>query len=117
MPTSRSHESTLILASASPRRQELLREWGFEFTVHPSDIDESAAQSTLRLLPEELAAHLAMAKAQHVAQRFPTDVVLGADTVVAFGDLAIGKAANAEEARRILLLLEGTTQIVITGVV
>ena len=103
----------LVLASASPRRQQLLREAGYEFAVFPANIDED---DYLNLLPIELARHLSFEKAKAVAARFPVDVVLAADTVVAFGDRSMGKPEDAEEARRMLTLLAGTTQIVITGV-
>lgn len=104
---------TLILASASPRRQQLLRELGYTFEVHPPDIDEDAFPD---MPPTDLARHLALAKAEAVASRFPDAVVLGADTVVAFGDQVLGKPKDAEDARRMLALLSGTTQIVITGI-
>ncbi|MFI5380189.1 MAG: Maf family protein [Tepidisphaerales bacterium] len=103
----------LILASASPRRQQLLREWGFDFIVQPAGVDEESAG--LGLLPAELARRLALSKAQKVAADFPTDIVLGADTVVAFGDRALSKPVDADDARRMLSLLAGTTHIVITG--
>ncbi len=104
----------LVLASASPRRQELLREAGFEFDVCPADIDEEAYPAGL--LPADIAAQLAMEKARVVAQGMPDRLVLGADTVVAFGDLPLGKPADAYAARHMLALLAGTTHIVITGI-
>ena len=104
----------LILASASPRRQLLLREAGYAFIVHPADIDEDSYPA--HLLPANLAQFLAIAKASAVAGQFADDLVLGADTVVAFGDRPLGKPADAGEARRMLTLLSGTTHIVITGV-
>lgn len=106
--------SRLILASASPRRQSLLREAGYVFDVHPADIDESAHPPNLR--PPELAKHLAMAKAQAIAQHHPEDVVLAADTIVTFGEQVLGKPADPDHARRMLRLLSGTTHLVITGV-
>lgn len=107
----------LILASASPRRQCLLREARFEFIVSPADLDESALASTARLSSDRLPAHLAQAKAQAVAPKFPNDVILAADTIVALDNQVLGKAADAEDARRILSLLSGSTHRVITGVV
>ena len=104
----------LILASASPRRQQLLREAGYEFTVHPADVDEGAYPP--KIMPSDLAEALAIRKAQSVAKQFPDDVVLGADTVVAFGDMILGKPKDADHARAMLALLSGTTHIVITGV-
>ena len=106
-------QKRLVLASASPRRQQLLREAGYEFAVFPANIDEEIYPS---LLPIELARHLSFEKAKAVAARFPHDVVLAADTVVAFGDRALSKPEDAEDARRMLTLLSGTTHIVITGV-
>jgi septum formation protein len=104
----------LILASASPRRQQLLREAGYDFTVDPADIDEEDYPRDM--LPADLAEYLASKKAQAVAKRHPADVILGADTVVAFGDLVLGKPQDAEHARDMLRLLAGTTHVVITGV-
>jgi septum formation protein len=105
----------LILASASPRRQSLLAEAGYAFTVEPADVNE--ADYPTALLPSGVAEHLAHSKALAVAERHLDDVVvLGADTVVAFGDMMLGKAVDAEDARRILTLLAGTTHLVITGI-
>jgi septum formation protein len=104
----------LILASGSPRRQELLREAGYGFLVSPADIDESVYPPGSS--PAEIAEHLALAKARAVAERFPDDVVLAADTVVALGTDALGKPMDAADARRLLALLGGTAHEVITGV-
>lgn len=103
----------LILASSSPRRQHLLRQARFEFEIDPADIDESNVPQNL--LPSDLAIHLARAKADIVAARHPDDVVLAADTIIAFGDRIIGKPKDATEARQILELLAGTTHIAVTG--
>lgn len=104
----------LILASASPRRRNLLEEAGYRFEVHPADIDEE--NYPVNLLPGELALRLAREKAAAVARQYPDAVVLAADTVVAFGDMILGKPRDAEHARQMLTLLAGTTHIVITGV-
>jgi septum formation protein len=104
----------LILASASPRRRELLREAGYDFEVHPADIDEDDYPSST--LPGDLAQGLAMLKAQAVVERFPADVILAADTVVAFGDIPLGKPENETQAVEMIQLLSGTTHVVITGV-
>ena len=104
----------LILASASPRRQSLLRDAGYQFDVDPAEIDEEAAYP-LGMLPSKVAVHLAEAKARAVAARHADAVVLAADTVVAFGDLLLGKPVDAAHATQMLQLLSGTTHIVITG--
>lgn len=107
----------LILASASPRRESLLREAGYELTVYPADIDEAALTGGSNLSADDLPVHLAHAKAAAIAGKFPGDVILAADTIVAVNSHILGKAADADEARRILSLLSGSTHRVITGVV
>ena len=104
----------LILASASPRRQQLLREAGYRFLICPAEIDES--EYPPRLAPDELAEHLARRKAEVVSQRSPDDVVLAADTVVAYGNHLLGKPSDPADARRMLGLLSGTIHEVISGV-
>lgn len=104
----------LVLASASPRRQSLLSEAGYDFLVDPADIDESATPADQP--PTAIACLLAQAKAQAVAVRHPDAVVLGADTVVAVGPVILGKPTDRADARRILCTLSGTTHQVITGV-
>jgi septum formation protein len=103
----------LILASASPRRQELLRNAGISFTVQAADIDETplAGES-----PRECAERLARGKALAVFQSHPRDYVLGADTIVVVDDANLGKPRDAEDAARMLRLLSGRTHVVITGV-
>jgi septum formation protein len=103
-----------ILASASPRRQELLRSAGYDFDVVASNVDEAAYPTGM--LPGALAVYLSEAKAKSVASMHPDCVILAADTVVAFGDVPLGKPTDENDARRMLLLLSGTTHIVITGV-
>jgi septum formation protein len=109
-----SSSSRLILASASPQRQHLLREAGYEFDVEPAHVDEDHYPAGT--LPSALALFLARLKAQTIADRVADRVVLGADTVVAFGDRILGKPEDAAHAREMLELLSGTTHIVITGV-
>lgn len=104
----------LILASASPRRQSLLREAGYEFVIHPANIDEEKYPAGLT--PEGLAVYLAEAKAKAVGGIYPGDVTLGSDTVVALGDKLLGKPTDAKDARKMLGTLSGTTHRVITGV-
>jgi septum formation protein len=103
----------LVLASASPRRQELLRNAGIPFTVQPADIDEAPlAGESPRLCAERLAREKAIA----VFQRQPTQVVLGADTIVVVDNAILGKPRDHDDAARMLRLLSGRTHEVITGV-
>jgi nucleoside triphosphate pyrophosphatase len=104
-----------ILASASPRRQGLLAEAGYEFTIQPAQIDEKSI--ALNLSPSEAVDRVARAKGQVVSRQFPDSVVLAADTIVSFGERILGKPADAGEARAMLTLLASTTHIVITAVV
>lgn len=104
----------LILASTSPRRQQLLAEAGYTFIVFPADVDESNVPPNIR--PGDLAEYLARVKAEAVAPRFRDDVVLAADTVVAYADTVLGKPRDAADARRMLCLLSGTVHSVITGI-
>jgi len=103
-----------ILASASPRRQELLRQAGYVFDIVPADLDEAALSKDLG--PSDTARTLALAKAEAIAPKFPDELVLAADTIVSFGEMVLGKAADANDARKMLRLLAGTTHLVITGV-
>jgi septum formation protein len=104
----------LVLASRSPRRQELLREAGYEFEVDPADVDEEDYPP--EVMPADLAVRLARMKAFAIARKRPADVVLAADTIVAFGDRILGKPLDAAHAAEMLRLLSGTTHIVITAV-
>lgn len=105
----------LILASASPRRAALLEEAGFRFEIVPSTVDEDALTPTLD--SHELPAALAVAKGEDVAARSPRGVVvLAADTVVYTQvDQILGKPADRDDARRMLALLGGSIQRVVTG--
>ena len=103
----------LVLASASPRRQELLRNAGIAFAVQPAHIPEDP-------LPGEdakaCAERLAREKARAVAQKRPHDTVLGADTVVVIENQILGKPTDATDATRMLRMLSGREHQVITGV-
>lgn len=87
---------------------------GYTFDTEPADVDEDNFPAMI--LPSELARKLAEAKASTIALRNPSDVIVGSDTVVAFGDEILGKPKDETDARRMLQLLSGTTHIVITGV-
>jgi septum formation protein len=104
----------LVLASASPRRLELLRQVGIEpDRVDPADIDETPQRDET---PRRLVARLAIGKAQAVAARHPEAHVLAADTIVAVGRRILGKPEDEADARRMLTLLSGRPHKVLTGV-
>jgi septum formation protein len=104
----------LVLASASPRRVELLALVGIvPDRIDPADIDETPLKDET---PPRLAARLAVDKARLVAARAPDAVVLAADTVVAVGRRLLEKAADEVEATRFLKLLSGRNHRVLTGV-
>src|SRR4051794_11789147 len=103
----------LILASASPRRAELLRSAGIPFTVDVADIAEDAKEGES---PVHHAERLAQEKAEVVAKRNPGKVVLGADTIVVVDDEIMGKPRDAADAVRMLSQLSGRSHEVITGV-
>ena len=109
------HPAAIILASASPRRRQLLAEAGYKFTVVQPDIDESAFPAK-GISACEYAKRLALAKAKNVAQTHPGSLVIGADTVVDFKGRIIGKPADAKEARQITKKLFSAPHKVITGV-
>ena len=117
----------IILASASPRRRELLAQIGLDFEVRVSQVEEKVTQTNAPLVVEELS----MQKAEAVLALVEIDkkteptmpetageavLVIGADTVVAVGDRILGKPAGAEEAAKMLSLLSGNTHEVYTGV-
>lgn len=104
----------LVLASASPRRLELLAQVGVvPDRVDPADVDETPEKAET---PPRLAERLARSKARVVADRAPDAVVLAADTVVAVGRRLLEKPADAAEAERFLRLLSGRNHRVFTGV-
>ena len=103
----------LILASASPRRAELLRSLGLQFDIIPTGVaerDEHPASF------QDLAIHNAQAKASDVAARYPDALVLGADTIVVPGGEVFGKPRDFDDARRMLRSLSGRDHAVITAV-
>ena len=108
-PTSR---PSLILASGSPRRRELLARLGVEFTVSVADVTEYEEPTAE---PRSLVAHNAALKADWVARRNPGAVVLGADTTVSLGDCVLNKPVDLDHAREMLGRLAGRTHTVYTG--
>jgi len=112
----RARAAPLVLASASPRRRQLLAEAGVRFEVQPADIPERRAPAEP---PADYAARLALAKARAVAQRLgplPARLVLGADTIVVLGEDVLGKPDDREHAVALLERLAGRTHRVITAV-
>ena len=104
--------SSLIMASGSPRRRELLSRVGFEFDVEAADVDESVVEGET---PGDYVTRLALAKASAVAARHPGAFVIGADTTVTVDGHILGKVADANAARFMLTQLVGRTHQVITG--
>ena len=114
MKPSVSERPPLILASASPRRLELLAQAGIEpDAVEPADIDESPLSAEI---PRLTASRLAAAKAVVVAARHPGAFVIAADTIVAVGRRILGKPASVEDATAMFDLLSGRNHRVFTGV-
>jgi septum formation protein len=106
----------LVLASASPRRRDLLQQAGLSFEVMPADIPEELREGEApRALVERLAAVKAAAVRSRLPER-PRRLVLGSDTVVVLGDEILGKPRDAEDAVAMLLRLSGRTHRVWTGV-
>jgi septum formation protein len=103
----------LVLASASPRRQELLRNAGISFALQPADVDETPLPGESA---RDCAERLAREKSLAVWQTRRHDVVLGADTVVVVDGTILGKPTDARDAARMLRLLSGRVHQVITGV-
>jgi septum formation protein len=107
------HSALLILASASPRRRELLGQLGLPFEVHVADVTEHEDPDTD---PKVMVAHNAALKADWVSLRHPDAIVLGADTTVFLDGKAINKPRDLNEARAMLRLLSGRQHTVFTGV-
>ncbi|MDT0582252.1 MULTISPECIES: Maf family protein [Alteromonadaceae] len=103
----------VILASASPRRKELLQHLIPHFDIISADVDETPLADES---PERLVARLAEAKATKVATHHPDKLVIGADTIVTFGDQIFGKPENQNDSIRMLSMLSSQTHQVITAV-
>ena len=103
----------LILASASPRRAELLKQLNLEFQIVPGTIAETFDE---QLSPLELCQLNAHRKARVIAKKYPDALILGADTLVFLEGKIMGKPADIAEARRMLGRLQGRTHQVVTGV-
>jgi septum formation protein len=104
---------SFILASASPRRRELLAAAGFSFDIDPVDVDESLVPGES---PGTFVVRVALLKARTASQRHPSRLVVAADTAVVVDDEVFGKPADAADARRMLGRLSGRSHDVLTGV-
>lgn len=102
----------IILASASPRRKDLLKQIGINFEIDPSNYQE---EKNLNLEPHELAKYLSLQKAKDVALRHKNSIIIAADTFVVFEGKIIGKPDSKEEARERLKEMNGKPHSVITG--
>ncbi|MGM7720959.1 nucleoside triphosphate pyrophosphatase [uncultured Metabacillus sp.] len=105
--------SSLILASASPRRKELLELLQIPFKIIVSEVDEILDES---LHPAEMVQSLAMQKAASVAKHNKHSYVIGSDTLVVYGERMLGKPSSKREAIELLQMLSGKTHEVYTGV-
>ena len=103
---------TIILASRSPRRAQLLRQIGVAFETSVCDIDELFDPA---MSPVENARALSYMKAADVASRYRRGIVLGSDTIVVLDGMLLGKPVSEEDARRMLRTLSGRTHTVVTG--
>jgi septum formation protein len=106
-------QATLILASSSPRRRELLQTLGLTFSVITSEVDETTSPE---LTPAEVVEQLALRKAGAVAEKVSGGVVLGADTIVVLDGHILGKPADEPDAYRMLSALQGREHTVYSGV-
>ena len=104
--------NTVILASASPRRKELLGLITEEFKIIPSGVEEAVPDG---IPPEEQPEFLARLKAEDIAKKYPQDIVIGADTSVIIDDCVLGKPGGSKQAKDMLKMLSGRTHKVVTG--
>jgi septum formation protein len=103
---------TIILASASPRRKELLEKIGLRFEVEPSNYEEDMPSA---LEPHEFAQKISLEKAKVVASKHKNAIVIAADTFIIFGSQILGKPHTEKEARKMLETISGKSHSVITG--
>ena len=106
-------QENLLLASASPRRAQILEMLGFEFTVVPTDVEEGASPGET---PRQHAIDLACAKAADAARRHPTQMCIGADTIVVLDGDVLEKPVSPENALQMLQRLQGRWHTVFTAV-
>jgi septum formation protein len=102
----------IILASASPRRKELLEKIGLKFEVEPGDINEELQSD---LPPQELAKKLSQEKALAVSKKYSDAIIIAADTIGVFEGKIVGKPRTSTEATKMLRMLNGKSHLVVTG--
>ena len=103
----------IILASQSPRRAEILRMIGVNFKVDSSNINEKMNQ---KIEQNEIAMNISKAKAEKISQKYPNNIIIGADTIVVYNEKIFGKPKDKNESRKMLKALSGNCHKVITGV-
>tara|TARA_B100000212_G_scaffold268995_1_gene208377 strand:- start:79 stop:663 length:585 start_codon:yes stop_codon:yes gene_type:complete len=103
----------IILASQSPRRAEILRMIGVNFKVDSSNINEEMNQ---KIEQNEIAIILSKAKAEKISQKYPNNIIIGADTIVVYNEKILGKPKDKNESKKMLKALSGNCHKVITGV-
>jgi septum formation protein len=108
----KSSEKMIVLASSSPRRRELLNLLGLKFRVDPAEYEE---RMDLAMPPHHLARHLSLEKARAVSAGYRDAIIIAADTFILFRGKLLGKPHTAQEAKRMLGMLNGKTHSVITG--
>lgn len=106
-------QRTLVLASKSPRRIELLKNIGLDFDVAPAHIDES---NLMHYESARTVMMLAEAKASKIAEQYPESIVIGSDTVVVFEGHILGQPEDEEHAMQMLMMLNGRQHHVLTGI-
>ncbi len=105
----------IVLASKSPRRIELLKELGLEFTSYSPDFYEKA-ESLAGETPEEIVAYNAVGKAHEASRRFKDAIIIGVDTIGVSHGHILGKPTDREDAKRLIRLISGTEHSVISGI-
>ena len=103
----------IILASQSPRRAEILRMIGVNFKVDSSNINEEMNQ---KIEQNEIAMNISKAKAEKISQKYPNNIIIGADTIVVYNEKIFGKPKDKNESKKMLKALSGNCHKVITGV-
>jgi septum formation protein len=102
----------IVLASNSPRRRELLKGLGLSFEVSPADVDETRLEGEC---PQDLVKRLSILKARAIAEKFPEDLVIAADTTVSLEGRILEKPKDLEENKHFIQMLSGNTHQVYTG--